>query len=116
MEVPDTMKAWLYNAYGDAEMFKLDEAAPVPVVSDNHVLVKIVKAALKPVDTKHCTSKFEATDSPLPVGLNLINLIVINKQTVGMISEKPLDGPKQSGSLAEYTAVEKLLLSTSALR
>jgi 2-methylene-furan-3-one reductase len=32
-------------------------------------------------------------------------------EVYGMISEKPLDGPKQSGSLAEYTAVEERLLA-----
>ena len=32
-------------------------------------------------------------------------------EVYGMISEKPLEGPKQSGSLAEYTAVEEKLLA-----
>lgn len=32
-------------------------------------------------------------------------------EVYGMISEKPLDGPKQFGSLAEYTAVEVKLLA-----
>lgn len=32
-------------------------------------------------------------------------------EVYGMISERPLDGPKQSGSLAEYTAVEERLLA-----
>jgi len=35
----------------------------------------------------------------------------VGDEVYGMISEKPLDGPKQSGSLAEYTAVEEKLLA-----
>lgn len=32
-------------------------------------------------------------------------------EVYGMVSERPLEGPKQSGSLAEYTAVEEKLLA-----
>jgi 2-methylene-furan-3-one reductase len=57
----------VYNAYGDASVLKLDEAAAVPAVADDQVLVTVVAAALNPVDAKRRAGKFQATDSPLPV-------------------------------------------------
>ncbi|CAO2175592.1 unnamed protein product [Urochloa humidicola] len=122
-EVPGTMKAWAYDAYGDASVLKLDEAAPVPPVGEDQVLVKVVAAALNPVDAKRRAGKFQATDSPLPTvpGYDVAGVVVKVGEQVkglkkgdevyGMISEKPLEGPKQSGSLAEYTAVEEKLLA-----
>ncbi|CAO2188794.1 unnamed protein product [Urochloa humidicola] len=122
-EVPGTMKAWAYDAYGDANVLKLDEAAPVPPVGEDQVLVKVVAAALNPVDAKRRAGKFHATDSPLPTvpGYDMAGVVVKvggqvkglkeGDEVYGMISEKPLEGPKQSGSLAEYTAVEEKLLA-----
>lgn len=66
-EVPGVMKAWVYDAYGDASVLKLDEAAAVPALADDQVLVKVVAGALNPVDAKRRAGKFQATDSPLPV-------------------------------------------------
>lgn len=66
-EVPGVMKAWVYDSYGDATVLKLDEAAAVPPVAEDQVLVKVVAAALNPVDFKRRAGKFQATDSPLPV-------------------------------------------------
>ncbi|CAD6244950.1 unnamed protein product [Miscanthus lutarioriparius] len=66
-EVPGVMKAWVYHAYGDAGVLKLDEAAAVPALAEDQVLVKVVAAALNPVDAKRRAGKFQATDSPLPV-------------------------------------------------
>ncbi|CAL5012035.1 unnamed protein product [Urochloa decumbens] len=109
-EVPGTMKAWAYDAYGDASVLKLDEAAVVPAIGEDQVLVRVVAAALNPVDAKRRAGKFQATDSPLPVGGQVKGLRE-GDEVYGMISEKPLEGPKQSGSLAEYTAVEEKLLA-----
>ncbi|RCV30849.1 hypothetical protein SETIT_6G128600v2 [Setaria italica] len=122
-EVPGTMKAWAYDAYGDASVLKIDEAAAVPAVGEDQVLVKVVAAALNPVDAKRRAGKFQATDSPLPTvpGYDVAGVVVKvggqvkgfqeGDEVYGMISEKPLEGPKQSGSLAEYTAVEEKLLA-----
>ncbi|XP_066351982.1 2-methylene-furan-3-one reductase-like [Miscanthus floridulus] len=122
-EVPGVMKAWVYDAYGDASVLKLNEAAAVPAVAEDQVLVKVVAAALNPVDAKRRAGKFQATDSPLPTvpGYDVAGVVVkvgsqVKKlkegdEVYGMISEKPLEGPKQSGSLAEYTAVEEKLLA-----
>ncbi|KAK8605591.1 hypothetical protein V6N13_102367 [Hibiscus sabdariffa] len=62
-------------------------AVPGPEVEEDEVLVKVVAAALNPVDAKRRQGKFKATDSPLP------------------------KGPIQFGSLAEYTAVEEKLVA-----
>ncbi|CAL4998365.1 unnamed protein product [Urochloa decumbens] len=110
MEVPATMKAWAHDAYGDASVLKLVEAAAVPAVGEDQVLVRVVAAALNPVDAKRRAGKFQATDSPLPVG-GQVEGLKEGDEVYGMISEKPLEGPKQSGSLAEYTAVEEKLLA-----
>jgi 2-methylene-furan-3-one reductase len=61
------MKAWAYDEYGDVSVLKIDEAAAVPAVGEDQVLVKVVAAALNPVDAKRRAGKFQATDSPLPV-------------------------------------------------
>ncbi|CAL4998364.1 unnamed protein product [Urochloa decumbens] len=123
MEVPATMKAWAHDAYGDASVLKLVEAAAVPAVGEDQVLVRVVAAALNPVDAKRRAGKFQATDSPLPTvpGYDVAGVVVKvggqveglkeGDEVYGMISEKPLEGPKQSGSLAEYTAVEEKLLA-----
>jgi len=63
------MKAWAYDAYGDAGVLRLDGAAAVPAVGEGQVLVKVAAAALNPVDAKRRAGKFQATDSPLPVRL-----------------------------------------------
>ncbi|KAF8701862.1 hypothetical protein HU200_033187 [Digitaria exilis] len=122
-EVPGTMKAWAYDAYGDATVLKLDEVAAVPPVADDQVLVKVAAAALNPVDFKRRAGKFQATDSPLPTvpGYDVAGVVVKvggevksfkeGDEVYGMISEKPLDGPKQLGSLAEYVAVDEKLLA-----
>ncbi|RLN03460.1 quinone oxidoreductase-like protein [Panicum miliaceum] len=122
-QVPGVMKAWAYDAYGDAGVLKLDEAAAVPAVGEGQVLVKVAAAALNPVDAKRRAGKFQATDSPLPTvpGYDVAGVVVKvgggvkglkeGDEVYGMISEKPLEGPKQSGSLAEYTAVEEKLLA-----
>ncbi|KAK3123315.1 hypothetical protein QOZ80_8AG0628430 [Eleusine coracana subsp. coracana] len=122
-EVPAQMKAWVYDAYGDASVLRLDGAAAVPAVGEDQVLVKVAAAALNPVDAKRRAGKFQATDSPLPTvpGYDMAGVVVKvgaqvkgfkeGDEVYGMISEKPLEGPKQSGSLAEYTAVEEKLLA-----
>ncbi|KAL6900644.1 hypothetical protein ACP4OV_005320 [Aristida adscensionis] len=122
-EVPARMKAWVYDAYGDAGVLRLNEAVAVPAVGEDQVLVKVAAAALNPVDSKRRAGKFQATDSPLPTvpGYDVAGVVVKvggqvkrfkeGDEVYGMISEKPLEGPRQYGSLAEYTAVEERLLA-----
>lgn len=70
MEIPTHMKACMYYEYGSfTDVPKFDEAktTSVPQVKDDQVLIKVVAAALNPIDAKRMTGFFEPTDSPLPV-------------------------------------------------
>ncbi|MFS8018453.1 putative 2-alkenal reductase (NAD(P)(+)) [Helianthus anomalus] len=121
--VPSEMKGWVYDEYGGVDVLKYSSNVTVPSVNDDQVLVKVVAAALNPVDFKRRLGKFQATDSALPTvpGYDVAGVVVkVGKQVKGLkpgdevygdVSEKALDGPKQSGSLAEYTAVEEKLLA-----
>lgn len=66
-EVPERMRAWIYDEYGDAGVLRLEDGVAVPEVGDDQVLVRVSAAALNPVDFKRRQGKFKATDSPLPV-------------------------------------------------
>lgn len=65
--VPSEMKAWVYGEYGGVDVLKFDTSVSVPEVKEDQVLIKVVAAALNPVDGKRMLGKFKATDSPLPV-------------------------------------------------
>ncbi|KAG1346894.1 NADPH-dependent alkenal/one oxidoreductase, chloroplastic [Cocos nucifera] len=117
------MKAWVYDEYGAASVLRFDEGFSVPEVKEDQVLVKVVAAALNPVDFKRRQGKFKATDSPLPTvpGYDVAGIVVKvgsqvqnlkeGDEVYGDINEKALENPKQFGSLAEYTAVEEKLLA-----
>ncbi|CAN1187481.1 NADPH-dependent alkenal/one oxidoreductase, chloroplastic [Linum perenne] len=121
--IPSEMKAWVYDEYGSVDVLKLDEKVSVPEIKDDQVLVKVFAAALNPVDFKRRQGKFKATDSILPTvpGYDVAGVVVKvgsqvkelkeGDEVYGDIHEKALDGPKQFGSLAEYTAVEEKLLA-----
>ncbi|KAK4763928.1 hypothetical protein SAY87_013366 [Trapa incisa] len=120
--IPADMKAWVYGEYGGVDVLKLDPKVPVPELKEDQVLIRVVAAALNPVDAKRRQGKFKATDSPLPTipGYDVAGIVVklgaqvkvlkVGDEVYGNINEKPLDGPKQFGSFAEYTAVEEKLL------
>ncbi|KAH0854441.1 hypothetical protein HID58_069247 [Brassica napus] len=121
--IPSEMKAWVYSEYGGVDVLKVESNIAVPVVNDDQVLIKVVAAALNPVDAKRRQGKFKATDSPLPTvpGYDVAGVVVKvgsavkdfkqGDEVYANVSEKALEGPKQSGSLAEYTAVEEKLLA-----
>ncbi|XP_022733794.1 2-methylene-furan-3-one reductase-like [Durio zibethinus] len=121
--VPSEMKAWVYGEYGGVDVLKFDEKVAVPQLKEDQVLIKVVAAALNPVDAKRRQGKFKATDSPLPTvpGYDVAGVVVKvgsevkelkeGDEVYGNINEKALEGPKQFGSLAEYTAVEEKLLA-----
>ncbi|XP_008801828.2 2-methylene-furan-3-one reductase [Phoenix dactylifera] len=122
-EIPSKMKAWVYDEYGAASVLRFDEGVSVPAVKEDQVLVKVVAAALNPVDFKRRLGKFKATDSPLPTvpGYDVAGIVVKvgsqvqnfkeGDEVYGDVNEKALENPKQFGSLAEYTAVEEKLLA-----
>ncbi|KAI7725359.1 hypothetical protein M8C21_029707, partial [Ambrosia artemisiifolia] len=117
------MKAWKYDEYGSVDVLKVASDVSVPEINDDQVLVKVVAAALNPIDYKRRLGYFKATDSPLPItpGYDVAGVVVkVGSQVKGLkegdevygdINEKALDGPKQFGTLAEYTAVEERLLA-----
>ncbi|KAL8519054.1 hypothetical protein ACS0TY_010122 [Phlomoides rotata] len=121
--IPSTMKAWTYSEYGGVEVLKAVSDVAVPEINEDQVLIKVAAAALNPVDSKRRLGKFKATDSPLPTvpGYDVAGVVVKvgsqvkelkeGDEVYGDISEKALDGPKQFGSLAEYTAAEEKLLA-----
>ncbi|KAG6495566.1 2-methylene-furan-3-one reductase-like [Zingiber officinale] len=120
---PSKMKAWVYDEYGDVSVLRAEDGVLVPQVEEDQVLVKVVAAALNPVDFKRMQGKFKATDSPLPTipGYDVAGIVVKvgsqvkilkeGDEVYGDINEKTLESPKQSGSLAEFTAVEEKLLA-----
>ncbi|KAJ7943639.1 2-methylene-furan-3-one reductase-like [Quillaja saponaria] len=121
--IPSEMKAWVYGEYGGVDVLKFDSNVAVPEVKEDQVLIKVVAAALNPVDAKRRQGKFKATDSPLPTvpGYDVAGVVVkvggqvkgfkVGDEVYGDINEKALEDPKQFGSLAEYTAVEEKLLA-----
>ncbi|XP_047960031.1 2-methylene-furan-3-one reductase [Salvia hispanica] len=121
--VPSEMKAWSYSEYGGVDVLKLDNNVAVPEIKEDQVLVKVVAAALNPVDSKRRAGKFKATDSPLPTvpGYDVAGVVVkVGKEVKDLkegdevyadVSENTLEGPKQFGSLGEYTAVEEKLVA-----
>ncbi|XP_004509819.1 2-methylene-furan-3-one reductase-like [Cicer arietinum] len=122
-QVPSEMKAWVYGEYGGVDVLKFDSSIAVPDVKEDQVLVRVFAAALNPVDGKRRQGKFKATDSPLPTvpGYDVAGVVVkvgsevkdfkVGDEVYGDVNEKALEGPKQFGSLAEYTAVEEKLLA-----
>ncbi|XP_050206989.1 NADPH-dependent alkenal/one oxidoreductase, chloroplastic [Mercurialis annua] len=121
--VPSAMKAWVYDEYGGVDVLKFDDKVSVPEIEEDQVLIKVVAAALNPVDAKRRQGKFKATDSPLPTvpGYDVAGVVVKvgskvkelkeGDEVYGNINEKALEGPKQFGSLGEYTAVKEKLLA-----
>lgn len=65
--LPSEMKAWVYGEYGGVDVLKFENKVSVPELKEDQVLIKVVAAALNPVDFKRRQGKFKNTDSPLPV-------------------------------------------------
>lgn len=118
------MKAWVYKEYGNSQkVLNLETNVEVPSLREDQVLIKVVAAALNPVDFKRMLGVISATDSPLPTipGYDIAGVVEkvgsqvkkfkVGDEVYGDINEKALDHPKQNGSLAEYTAVEENLLA-----
>lgn len=66
------MKAWRYDEYGGVDTLKLVTDAAIPEINDDQVLIRVIAAALNPVDFKRRLGYFKATDSPLPVRFPVI--------------------------------------------
>ncbi|KAG6426450.1 hypothetical protein SASPL_110673 [Salvia splendens] len=120
--VPSEMKAWSYSEYGGVDVLKLETNVAVPEIGEDQVLIKVVAAALNPVDSKRRAGKFKATDSPLPTvpGYDVAGVVVkVGKQVKDLkegdevyadVSEKHWRGRNKAASLplAVETAYEGL--------
>ncbi|XP_047977078.1 2-methylene-furan-3-one reductase-like [Salvia hispanica] len=116
------MKAWSYKQYGGPEVLKLESDVAVPELKEDQVLIKVVAAALNPVDYKRRGGVFGAYDSPLPIipGFDAAGVVVKVGSKVSSFKEgdevygdinDPYAGMKQLGTLAEYTITEERLLA-----
>ncbi|KAK4488832.1 hypothetical protein RD792_004622 [Penstemon davidsonii] len=117
------MKAWTYSEYGGVEVLKLDSDFEVPEVKEDQVLIKVVAAALNPIDFKRRSGIIKATDSPLPVipGYDVAGVVVKvgskvkelkeGDEVYGDIIEHAIIRPTKFGTLAEYTAADEKLLA-----
>ncbi|KAI3733506.1 hypothetical protein L6452_12949 [Arctium lappa] len=102
---------------------KLVADVAVPEITDDQVLVRVVAAALNPIDFKRRLGFLKASDSPFPIipGFDIAGVVVkVGSQVKGLkegdevygdVNATGATGPKQFGTLAEYTAVEERLLA-----
>ncbi|KAK6133620.1 hypothetical protein DH2020_032650 [Rehmannia glutinosa] len=129
------MKAWSYSEYGGVEVLKLENNVAVPEVKDDEVLIKVVAAALNPVDFKRRFgfsrplihlflqgNLLESKSMIIVPGYDVAGVVVVKvgskvkefkegDEVYGDIIEKAVDEPKQIGSLAEYTTAQEKLLA-----
>ncbi|KAH7547118.1 hypothetical protein FEM48_Zijuj01G0273100 [Ziziphus jujuba var. spinosa] len=106
--IPSVNKAWIYEEYGkSADVLKFEANFPVPQVKEDQVLIKVVAASLNPIDFKRMLGFFKNIDSPRPQSGQVQGW----DEVYGDINEKAVDGPKQFGTLAEYTAAEDKVLA-----
>ncbi|CAJ1946741.1 unnamed protein product [Sphenostylis stenocarpa] len=122
--IPSHIKAWVYFEYGNTEeILILESNIPIPDTKEDQVLIKVVAAALNPIDYKRALGSFKSIDSPLPTvpGYDVAGVVVrvgsqvkkfkVGDEVYGDINQDPLNNPKTIGSLAEYTAVEEKVLA-----
>ncbi|KAH6801933.1 Oxidoreductase [Perilla frutescens var. frutescens] len=117
------MKAWKYSEYGGVEVLEIDPNFEVGEAKDDEVLIKVVAAALNPIDYKRRDGLLKHFDSPLPIipGYDVAGVVVkvgskVKKlkegdEVYGDVVEKAFAEPKQFGSLAEFTVANEKVLA-----
>ncbi|KAI4389086.1 hypothetical protein MLD38_001350 [Melastoma candidum] len=118
-QVPSKMKAWVYDRYGSVEeVLKLVTDFDVPSIGSDQVLVKVVAAALNPIDSMRITGtyKLPGTSPPGAPGYDLAGVVVkVGNNVKGLKVGDEVYGsgnhPNKYGSLAEYTVAEEKLLT-----
>lgn len=115
-------KAWFYNAYGAVDVLQFGDL-PVPAIATDEVLVKVLAAALNPVDYKRRQGLLKNVDPGFPIvpGFDVAGIVVKvgsdvkqfkeGDEVYGDLIEDVMQAPKRIGSFTEYTAVEEKLLA-----
>ncbi|KAH7532519.1 hypothetical protein FEM48_Zijuj04G0028800 [Ziziphus jujuba var. spinosa] len=122
--IPSVNKAWIYSDYGKtSDVLKFDENFPVPDIKEDEVLIKVVAAALNPIDYKKILGVFKEHNPPPPLvpGHDVAGVVVkvgskvkkfkVGDEVYGDIIEKVREGPRKFGTLAEYTAAGENVLA-----
>src|SRR6202023_1372856 len=105
------MKAVVIHQYGGPEALKYEDA-PRPAPKDNQVLVKVIAAAVNPVDAMIRSGKYAkvfGTTLPLVPGYDIAG--VVEKTGAKVTQFKPGDAvyayPMWGGGCAEYDVVDE---------
>ncbi|XP_048129066.1 2-methylene-furan-3-one reductase-like [Rhodamnia argentea] len=117
--VPTRMKAWVYREHGDvATVLRLDPELEVPKVREGQVLVKVVAAALNPIDTLRVNGVYQLPGFALPAvpGYDLAGIVVkvgreVKELKVGDEVYGCMLNANKDGTLAEYTVEEESFLA-----
>ncbi|CAL0298959.1 unnamed protein product [Lupinus luteus] len=121
---PTHIKAWIYSEYGKTQdVLKFDENVEIPEIKEDQVLIKVVAAALNPIDYKRNLGYLRTFAIPLPAvpGYDVAGVVVrigsqvtkfkVGDEVYGDINEIAIQNVKTIGSLAEYTTAEEKLLA-----
>jgi len=107
-----TMKAIVVHEYGGPEVLKYEENAPRPEPKDNQVLVRVIAAAVNPIDEAIHTGKYAkvfGTTLPLVPGYDIAG--IVEKTGAKVTQFKPGDAvyayPMWGGGCAEYDVVDE---------
>ncbi|XP_056169632.1 2-methylene-furan-3-one reductase-like [Syzygium oleosum] len=117
--IPTKMKAWVYGEHGDvANVLRLDPEFEVPEVQEGQVLVKVLAAALNPIDTMRVNGVYQLPGFSLPAvpGYDLAGIVVmVGREVKELNVGDEVYGftwhAKKHGTLVEYTAVEESYLA-----
>lgn len=122
--IPTHTKVCYYSEYGRArDVLKLDPNWPIPQLKEDQVLIKVVAAALNPVDYKRMHGEFKDIDPHLPIvpGFDVAGIVVkvggevkkfkVGDEVYGDINEDITKNIKILGTLSEYTVAEEKLLA-----
>ncbi|KAJ7947375.1 2-methylene-furan-3-one reductase-like [Quillaja saponaria] len=121
--IPSQIKGWVYSEYGKAsDVLKLETNVPIPELKEDQVLIKVIAAALNPVDSMRMIGFFKVNDTiPTVPGYDVAGVVVKvgsqvknfkeGDEVYGDLNEEAHEFPKKVGSLAEYNVAEEKVLA-----